>query len=104
MRNLSAVLAAVALISNPAAAQVMDAEEHRRPAQEPRSLAPPGTRTLIVALGTGHPARPIQTDLALRPPSSLIARRIWLMPVRGSGVQRRRPRHCMEGGFLTLSS
>ena len=30
-----AVLAALALTSIPAAAQVMDAEEHRRPAQEP---------------------------------------------------------------------
>lgn len=51
------VLIAVALAATPTVAQVMTAEEHRRPAQVPRVLAPPGTRTLVVALGTGHPAK-----------------------------------------------
>jgi ribonuclease BN (tRNA processing enzyme) len=50
-----AALAALVLTSDPAGAQVINAEEFRRPAQEPRILAPPGTRTFVVALGTGHP-------------------------------------------------
>ena len=54
-KSLVVGLFAVAVTSVPASAQVMDAEEHRRPAQEARILSPPGTRTLVVALGTGHP-------------------------------------------------
>ena len=54
-KSLVVGLFAVAVTSVPASAQVMDAEEHRRPAQEARILSPPGTRTLAVALGTGHP-------------------------------------------------
>ena len=35
---------------------IMVNEEHRRPPLQPRVLAPSATRTLVVALGTGHPA------------------------------------------------
>ena len=42
--------------SKPNDAGIMVNEEHRRPPLEPRILAPSGTRTLVVALGTGHPA------------------------------------------------
>lgn len=80
-----AVLTAVALASNPVAAQVMDAEEHRRPAQEPRTLAPPGTRTLVVALGTGHPA---PNPNRFGPATAIIVDRTSYLVDAGEGVWR----------------
>jgi ribonuclease BN (tRNA processing enzyme) len=53
---LPVALIALAWAAQPVGAQVTVVEEHRRPALEPRVLAPPGARTLVVALGTGHPA------------------------------------------------
>ena len=80
-----AVLTAVALASNPAAAQVMDAEEHRRPAQEPRTLAPAETRTLVVALGTGHPA---PNPNRFGPATAIIVDRTSYLVDAGEGIWR----------------
>lgn len=78
-------LTAVALASHPGAAQLMDAEEHRRPAQEPRVLAPPGTRTLVVALGTGHPA---PNPNRFGPATAIIVDRTAYLVDAGEGVWR----------------
>lgn len=73
------------MASTLAAAQVMDAEEHRRPAQEPRVLAPPGTRSLVVALGTGHPA---PNPNRFGPATAVIVDRTAYLVDAGEGIWR----------------
>jgi ribonuclease Z len=63
----------------------MDAEEHRRPAQEPRVLAPPGTRSLVVALGTGHPA---PNPNRFGPATAVIVDRTAYLVDAGEGIWR----------------
>ena len=80
-----ALLVVLALTANPAAAGVMDVEENRRPAQKPRILAPPGTRTIVVALGTGHPA---PNPNRFGPATAIIVDRTASIVDAGEGIWR----------------
>ena len=66
---------------------IMVSEEHRRPRLEPRVLAPSGTRTLVVALGTGHPAT---NPNRFGPATAIIVDETayFVDPVKGSGGRR----------------
>jgi len=84
-RAFCAAFTALMITSNPAVAQVIDAEEHRRPAQAPRVLAPPGTRTFVVALGTGHPA---PNPNRFGPATAIVVDRTSYLFDAGEGVWR----------------
>ena len=63
----------------------MDALEHRKPAQAPRVLAPPGTETLVVTLGTGHPA---PNPNRFGPATAIIVDRQAYLVDAGEGIWR----------------
>jgi ribonuclease Z len=80
-----AAFAALVSVSSSAVAQIIDAEEHRRPEQAPRVLAPPGTRTFVVALGTGHPA---PNPNRFGPATAVVVDRTAYLVDAGEGIWR----------------